>query len=544
MTILELRFPAGRFHATPWGRHVNEGAVEWPPSPWRLLRSLLATWHLKARPSLGQDAVAPLMASLAAHPPRFFLPQAACGHTRHYLPVIEGRNEKTTKVFDTFIQVGPGDPILVEWPVSLPEDQLGTLRSLAALMGYFGRAESIVEARLREDIAQIKANSIPLAGEAEAPPGQDIIRVLAPLTPLEYEAWKAGFLARNEPAAGIPARKRGRKTGVGPGIPASLFEALQADSGTLQAAGWSLPPGAAVVSYTRPPDIFSPSARVPRLRAQPPPTTARYALSSAVLPAITSCLAVAERVHDALCKWSDQGAGSASVFTGIGPDGRPLAGHQHVHVFCETSGDGAAITHLTVWSPAGFDAEACLALRRLSKVWGHGGHDLHLVLHGLGQPADFSGCAILGEARVWRSLTPFVSTRHAKAFRDGRPKIDPASGWQVGSPAHDLLRLVGLAHPGLGVCLQPRRAITLGGPEGRRALRCLQFQTARHRGGGSRGQGEGAAFTMEFPSAVRGPLAFGYGAHFGLGLFAPVAGEEAPGDPAMPAGCPPIEDVL
>ena len=27
---LKLTFPSGRYHATPWGRHVNEGAPEWP----------------------------------------------------------------------------------------------------------------------------------------------------------------------------------------------------------------------------------------------------------------------------------------------------------------------------------------------------------------------------------------------------------------------------------------------------------------------------------------------------------------------------------
>jgi hypothetical protein len=36
-------------HATPRGRHVNEGAVEWPPSPWRIVRALVTTWHLKTR---------------------------------------------------------------------------------------------------------------------------------------------------------------------------------------------------------------------------------------------------------------------------------------------------------------------------------------------------------------------------------------------------------------------------------------------------------------------------------------------------------------
>ena len=39
---IKLTFPGGRYHATPWGRHVNEGVPEWPPSPWRLLR---ASWR-------------------------------------------------------------------------------------------------------------------------------------------------------------------------------------------------------------------------------------------------------------------------------------------------------------------------------------------------------------------------------------------------------------------------------------------------------------------------------------------------------------------
>ena len=45
--IIKLRFPGGRYHATPWGRHVNEGAVEWPPSPYRLVRALYDAWKRK-----------------------------------------------------------------------------------------------------------------------------------------------------------------------------------------------------------------------------------------------------------------------------------------------------------------------------------------------------------------------------------------------------------------------------------------------------------------------------------------------------------------
>ncbi|MDQ3151354.1 MAG: type I-U CRISPR-associated protein Cas5/Cas6, partial [Actinomycetota bacterium] len=55
-TTLVLTFPRGRYRATPWGRHVNEGAVELPPSPWRLLRALYATWRTRA-PELAEGTV-------------------------------------------------------------------------------------------------------------------------------------------------------------------------------------------------------------------------------------------------------------------------------------------------------------------------------------------------------------------------------------------------------------------------------------------------------------------------------------------------------
>jgi CRISPR-associated protein Csb2 len=527
MTVLELRFLAGRFHATPWGRHVNEGAVEWPPSPWRLLRSLIATWYLKARTEVSEEILRALIAALAAQAPRYHLPKATHSHTRHYLPVIEGKNGKTTKVFDTFVQLAPEDVILIEWDVILATDQLAALQILAQRLGYFGRAESLVEVRVREDIAQIKANALPITEGAEVPTGTELVRLLSPLPPAGYEAWRAGFLAQKAPATEFPKRvstkKAALKSAKGPEIPADLFAALHADTAELQAAGWNLPPGAALVNYIRPADAFAPAPRAVHPTGKKAPTVARYAVVSAVSPRLTQALSVTNRVHDALCKWSDQGNGAASIFTGIGAEGKPLTGHGHAHIFCEANGRRDAITHLTVWSATGFDQQACLALRRLNKVWGHGGHDLRLVLIGLGQPETFPDCALFGTSKVWCSLTPFVPTRHAKTFRDGRPKMDDATGWQIGSGAHDLLRLLAIKPETAGASIQQDNSITLGAQPDARTLRCLQFQTFRRGGGGSRGSAEGGSFKITFPKEVTGPLAFGYGSHFGLGMFVPVA---------------------
>ena len=49
MTTIRLVFAAGRYHGTPWGRHVNEGVPEWPPSPVppAALRALYDVWQRK-----------------------------------------------------------------------------------------------------------------------------------------------------------------------------------------------------------------------------------------------------------------------------------------------------------------------------------------------------------------------------------------------------------------------------------------------------------------------------------------------------------------
>lgn len=249
------------------------------------------------------------------------------------------------------------------------------------------------------------------------------------------------------------------------------------------------------------------------------PTVARFDVVSAVAPHITQAVSIGDRVHAALCKWSDQGRGRATVFTGLDADGKPLPGHQHAHIFCEANGEREAVTHITVWAPMGFDEAACLALRRLNKVWGHGGHDLRLVLHAICQPDEAAGCQLFGPSKTWRSVTPFVSTLHAKTYRDGRPKLD-ASGWQQGSAAHDLLRHLAKHPQGAGATIRQLDERDRPFCSGRSNLRSLQFQT-RRQGEGARGNGSGSAFEITFSEPVIGPLALGYGAHFGLGLFVP-----------------------
>src|SRR5262245_29971713 len=116
MPHLLLRFPAGRYHATPWGSHVNEGGVEWPPSPWRLYRALLATGFTKLDwGEVVPDVARELVYTLASKLPEYRLPPAVVAHTRHYMPVLRGT---PNKVLDTFAHVG-SELLAVSWGVEL-----------------------------------------------------------------------------------------------------------------------------------------------------------------------------------------------------------------------------------------------------------------------------------------------------------------------------------------------------------------------------------------------------------------------------------------
>ena len=528
MPLIELRFPAGRFHATPWGRHVNEGAVEWPPSPWRMLRALIATWHLKTtREEAPEQVMRTLLENLAEHPAAYQLPTASLGHTRHYMPIIEGRKQKTTKVFDTFIHVEGA--LRVKWETTLGPEQRRVLALLCDRMGYFGRAESLVEGELLSDDAAFSANAHVLPEDEPVPAGHELVRLLAPQSEADFQEWRAAVASTSSAIEGTPKikGKKPPKKGAGPKLPADLFEALQADTGDLQAGGWSLPPGSRLLDFVRREDCFDLTPVRHQLRSRRP-TVARFAVSSSVLPRITRAVSVAERVHQALVARFQAGP-APSVFTGIGPDGRPQEGHRHAFIFCEANGVRDAVTHVSVFARDGFDVTARRALESLQRVWGHGGHDLQLVLLGFGEPGTFLESPVLNggkSAKVWQSLTPFIATRHPKTFRDGRPKLD-ADGWAIGSPEHDLRRLIGETRDSEGHPLPlPVKIESLAGLEiNSRRLSPLEFQAERHHGNGSRAGQPPRGFRITFATPVVGPLAFGYGAHFGLGLFVPVADE-------------------
>ena len=189
---LEVRFISGRVHGTPWGASHNEGRIEFPPSPWRLTRALIATWFERAN-EIDEAVIRRLVERLASVSPRFYVPPFAGAHVRHYFPESAykvGSRKGTAKVLDAFAAVDPTVPLIVEWDVELPSDERSALAALVDRMPYIGRAESLVEVRLLDvDESGAVADDHRLL-EARLPTQNDStsVRLLAGRSPLNWDA--------------------------------------------------------------------------------------------------------------------------------------------------------------------------------------------------------------------------------------------------------------------------------------------------------------------------------------------------------------------
>lgn len=489
MIAIRMRFLAGRFHATPWDHHVNEGVVEYPPSVWRLLRSLVATFYRafpdRAHENSGDnDSVTQLKNILGklSSPPEYHLPSAAVAHTRHY-----DQENSSVKFFDTFVALNPQAELLWLWRnVEFDNKEREALTELLNALGTFGRAEAWCEAKLlsEEDVNSLgqdlglafNLNSQPV----EAAPTVGGLETMRLLFPAES--------ANND----------------------QLFEMIKIETSTMRKNKHLEPEGSRWVTYTRPRNILQSRRNRPvKSKSDRLYTVARFALSSSVLPLVTGSMPFAETARFALSQWR-AGNSYSPALTGKTEGSLPLSGHEHAHFFVtDEDGDGR-LDHLTVYAPCGFNADDVEALGQLPSVKRYKNlPNVRTVLLGLGQRDDFAKVSIFQTAERWRSVTPFSLPRFSN--RGGGKPPRPRD-----LPEAQLVRELktrGLPEP--VVIKQIDGYETSKRPK----IRWLEFHTRRLR---KQTEGHGlAGFEIEFAEPVQGPIAVGFGSHFGLGLFAP-----------------------
>ena len=537
MIALSIRFLAGRFHATPWGRHVNEAAPEWPPSPWRLLRAMVATWKRKldGAPVCPPEVVENLLRALTA-PPYLCLPPASLGHARHFMPWFKKGPGDKTLVFDAWVAVGRDTPLLVLWP----DGQLGqkermALDAIAENLSFLGRAESWVEVSVLSDEdaseALSRINCTPQEATRQTP-GLDMepVTVLCPDPQSAFTNDHTPKLARSE---GRGKAKRQIVTPIYSPDWHLCMETLE-----LHDKKWSDPPGSRWVTYLRRKDCFAVQSRRPApSRQRMRPTVARFAVDGTVLPLIEDTLPIAEmarvtamgcfrRVEEAQQRLNGASGTSplprSEVFSGKDEEGRPLLVHEHAYYFpTDEDGDGR-IDHLTIVAAMGFGPSEVRALDRMVKLKRDEGEPLNLVLMALGQAEAIAAESLLGPSRIWESATPFVATRHAKESGRKRDSQDLLGQQNERAFARQVLmeeigrlraRRPGIPEPSLVEPLNPEHRI------GAHRLRPIQFKRFRRKRGDQGGRLASGAFRIVFPVPVRGPIALGHSSHFGLGLF-------------------------
>ena len=546
MFALRIRFLAGRYHATPWGRNVNEADIAWPPEPWRVLRALIAAYWRKGDPERWPDeALGRLIDRLASTPPVFRLPKGAVhAHTRHYMPQARG-NPKL--IFDAFVRLPTQEVVVAAWPdLTLEAGLFALAADLAAAIGYLGRAESWTECEALADWDG-QVNCAPM----EAGFSGDRVRVLAPLSPVAYAAERDRLLEDERRRIASAAKKplsegrldtqvtkafQSRRSGADT-LPMRLVDALALGTADYQDRGWPRPPAAREVLYAR--KMEAAIGTAPRVSSRrhrshsssETPTVARYLIAGRPRPRVEDTVRIAELMRLAALSqfgWRRDEASGRRVprapwqVSGRGTDGKPLRGPSHHHAFWlpEDSDSDGLIDHLSVFVAGGIDRDVCAKLDRITRLWlaprqrtedGEtevaGAREWRLALEGFGKPADFAGSArIFGCSTRWRSATPFLAAGHLKSSRHAGElrRLVKRTGMDVryGFDATEVE--VSVLHE-----------LSFGGTK----RRVLHFHRFRSRGHEARYDTAGAFLDILFPVPVNGPVAFGYGSHFGLGLF-------------------------
>ena len=460
-TTLQVRFPWGRYHATPWGRNVNEGQPEWPLSPWRILRALFATWKTRCAHLSAQDVETAL--SQLAGAPTFRVPAMKPGHVRHYMPQIGHRSigaSKPTMTFDPFAAFDPGVPILVEWDTDLASGSRRALAEMAAALSYLGRSESICDA------------------------------ALTPQEPsTELVSWRPAGTEDRTDAELLCARQS-----------FEISDLLQSPD-HVRKSGRLIPTGSHLVPYTRvdPEQVVStagswrPTYSAVRLSVHPRPR-----------PVIADAVAVGELLRRAALK--KHGIPSETL-SGKTPSGtRRVDGHQHAHYLALARGHGASagglIDSLIVWAPGGLDGAEFAALAQVR--WLRAGRsvpgvpDFALAVVGVGDVLDIAP-EVVGPSRRWISLTPFAPGRHDR-------RLAWARHVEV-EIRRELCEFRDFQAP-VSVTVIPRDVRRYR----RYRLPPKETMAANRRA---------AMVEVWFEDPVKGPISLGSLSHFGLGLFLP-----------------------
>ncbi len=510
--VLRQTFPLGRFHANPWRAFPFEDPYgEWPPSPWRILRAILARsyqyerecgvegsgWRDEMLRAFCTSRVSWVLPSfswrgpgLSQYQPAEFEwdPPSRTKKLRNRRVNIPGEKRyRPTLARDNFWIVGDmrteSRDYVLWWLLdgeAWSREMFDWLDASLARMTYFGRAESITEVRRVEHLPR----NVDINCVLEDIPSTGSIPVLIP-------------------------------------IAQATLEQVQAVTDAPSVKNSTVPLGAQWQYAKRP---TKPPVRLPRPRrkSRVPTNLVQFAIGTRVSPTRKSVVVLTQRfrgrvIHEFLDgDWqraSRSQREAASLLTGKDADGRPLQ-EEHLHtrfgILFDNDTDNA--TRLLVWRTHPFDDDEQRAILNAAE------HELQITF-GRGQRKDPWAVRLVPlDSQVpvprgfdkqayarWETATPYVPPRHVY---DRRGRVKPGETPEVqlrrelGRQEYDTSTMTIKINSGASEWVKTHR------PQ-------------RNRFDPTNVEKRGYHVSLTFDTPVLGPIALGHSSHFGLGLFVP-----------------------
>ena len=463
---LKFEFITGQYHATQWGRNTNEGIIDWPPSPWRMLRAIISAWKLYAN-DMDDSEVKPILEEMCKSKVSFYIPNAIQSHIRHYVPI----NENTEKIIDSFIVVNKNQSLYAKWDdVQLTKDIENILDGIVSKIRYLGRAESWCKTSIYKK--KILPNCVPLLNNSRTD-SEDIIDIMVP--------------TEN----------------------ATLNNLCVVASETYAKKKY-LPEGSKIIQYLRPADCLT------KIESEPNPKldveVVRYEIVGNVKPSIIQTIHVGDFIKRVVMSiYGKQNNGKISrTLAGKDENKNILKGHMHAYYLPTDENEDGKLDHLTIIAKKPFTKDELSALNIVNEIryrheW------FNLVYQASGKIKDFRKIPILKSAKKWQSSTPFVLNRHMKVRKKEGTNI------LVDGPSDQLKTEI---QKRFGDELKIKNIIVNDFKSKMKSgMKPIQFKRWRK----NKLPGFGAYdVKIEFMDEVKGPLTFGHGSHFGLGMFVPV----------------------
>ncbi|WP_338836406.1 type I-G CRISPR-associated protein Csb2 [Gordonia polyisoprenivorans] len=487
-TTVEIRFPLGRYHATPWDAGANSGYVEWPPAPWRVMRALLAVAYARF---IDVDDTVALLGRLG-NPSAFESAPITTGSTRHYMPDIKHRGDDrggTDLVIDSYVSVQQRSSLpdlRIHWDADLADHDRKLLSELVENLPYLGRSESVCEAVVAEQSAQPNSTWWRIGAVGDR---VETVEVLG--------------------AEGVPTRAELEAT------PTSVRTKLRT----------VYPPGTRLLGYGRKRSEPRSFRRAEVLRSSrtsdKPITTVRFELHGSASVRMRDFLMPTDVAHSAVRKALHALGDDPEIAAVIGKDGKDprQQGHDHLHIVplpSEVDGlrfDGPRpISSVVLWTPRGMSREAVAQISRLGCLWTpdriteNSLPKQTLLVAGLGGVSDVAPEIVADDAgsTTWVSATPYFPVRHRKK-RSVRDWIEVDLNKELG------YRAATAGVEVVDVNVDDSRATVSDLVHFRRRRLREQRDSTR----------QGFAVTVTLSKPVAGPLLLGQLSHFGAGLFIP-----------------------